>query len=173
MVMLDKVVEWCAKAEHDDDPFDRYVSYFIAFNILYNTYAVELRSGVDLSTGDRTRAVGAGNLITNASLAIENMGSALTDYIRMIPIYGEEYWHTWGKPDIPISQSLKESFDHRDHPNTIMYLLMWLYKVRCNLVHGGKGYGDPKQRTLLIMSSDILARLLDNLISNYRAGYPI
>ncbi len=54
--MLSKVESWMTKAGHENDAFDKYVSYFIGFNILYNMYAKELDSDVDLSDGDKKRA---------------------------------------------------------------------------------------------------------------------
>lgn len=37
--LLEKVDEWQAKARSETDPFNKYVSMFIANNIFYNLYA--------------------------------------------------------------------------------------------------------------------------------------
>ena len=50
-------------------------------------------------------------------------------------------------------------------------LLKWLYKVRCNLVHGEKNYNDEDQKKLLKMSSSLLKKVLQNAVETYRQFY--
>jgi hypothetical protein len=37
-MLLEKVKEWLKKAKQERDAFNKYVSLFIAYNILYNLY---------------------------------------------------------------------------------------------------------------------------------------
>jgi hypothetical protein len=54
---------------------------------------------------------------------------------------------------------------------TVDLLLKWLYKVRCNLVHGEKNYNDERQKNLLKQSSSLLIKILTHLLKAYRETY--
>lgn len=52
-------------------------------------------------------------------------------------------------------------------------LLKWLYKVRCNIVHGEKNYDDTRQMKLLKQSSSLLEKVLTHLMDSYNRKYVV
>jgi hypothetical protein len=45
--LIQKVEKWKAKANAETDPFDRDLSAFIAYNIVYNLYATSANNFID------------------------------------------------------------------------------------------------------------------------------
>jgi len=169
--LLEKVEEWQNKARCETDPFNKYISMFIAYNIFYNLYAKRKNPDADFTRGDRTRATATINLIEADQLYCL-IKSDLKEYLLIIPVFREEYWLTRNPPTkVPISKTLKESFYAKDTKKTIDMLIKWLYKVRCNLVHGEKSYRDEQQRKLLEMSSNLLDSILTHLVRRYKEIY--
>jgi hypothetical protein len=90
----------------------------------------------------------------------------------MIPIFREEYWPTSRSPQrVALSETLKKVLKENDADMAIETLLKWLYKVRCNLVHGEKSYRDMHQRKLLEKSSFLLDKVLESLLDRYLRAY--
>lgn len=168
--LLEKVEEWQDKANREADPFNKYVSIFIAYNIFYNLYAKRRTRNfqADFTRGDSERAIATLSLI-NADQLFRLIESDFREYISIIPVFREEYWPTRNSSRrVPISEALKDSFYTRNTKKAIDMLIKWLYKVRCNLVHGEKSYHDDDQRKLLEMSSLLLDKILQHLKSRYR-----
>ena len=173
--LLEKVDEWQAKAKSETDPFNKYVSMFIAYNIFYNLYAKKRsrRFNVDFTQGDSRRAIATTSLVDTKQL-FESVKSDLKEYLSFIPVFREEYWPKASSQNrIPISKKLKENFNAENKDETIDLMIRWLYKVRCNLVHGEKSYYDDKQRKLLEISTKLLDMLLTHLVSRYKQTYGI
>lgn len=172
--LLEKVDEWQTKANSESDPFNKYVSIFIAYNIFYNLYA--RKSGkfqADFARSDRKRATATISLVKTDEL-FPLVESNLKEYITIIPVFREECWPTQNSPKrVPISKMLKESFHAGNLKRTIDMLIKWLYKVRCNLVHGEKSYRDDNQKKLLEISTKLLDEILRHLISRYKQTYGI
>lgn len=167
-MLLEKVEEWRNKAQSETDSFNKYLSVFIAHNILYNLYKKTRDPSANLTYGDRWRAIEILPLLDENQL-FQSLKNDLSEYIPFIPIYRDEYWD---KGDaISINMELKESFEKKDQKRTMEMLLKWLYKVRCNLVHGEKNYNDKKQRMLLQKSSLLLEKIVQNAVETYRQLY--
>ncbi len=167
--LLSKAEGWIQKAEKERDPFDRYMSYFIAFKILYDMYTKERNPEADLSLGDSRRAVEVGDLIAGKEALLKDLKKPLRDYLEIIPAFREEYW---GRPHpVPIASRLREAFYSDNAQDTIEYLLKWLYKVRCNVVHGGKNYDEKLDRTILDYSNVMIARILSDVLAEYRRRF--
>lgn len=167
-MLLTKIEEWEEKARNEDDPFNKYLSVFIAYNIFYNLYKKTEDRSADLTFGDRLRAIEILPLIDENGL-FQSLEHELSAYIAFIPIYTDEYWEK--NDTIPINASLEEAFQKKDKKTTMEMLLKWLYKVRCNLVHGEKNYNDKNQKKLLKMSSSLLEKVLRNAMETYRKFY--
>lgn len=171
--LLEKIDEWQVKAKSETDPFDKYVSMFIAYNIFYNLYAKK-KSGnnkTDFSQRDSHRATATTSLIKADQLLV-SLEPDLREYVSIIPVFREEYWPRQNSSrNVPIAQTLKASFRDRDAENTIDLLIKWLYKVRCNLVHGEKSYKDGNQRRLLEISTKLLDKILTYLVLSYKQTY--
>jgi hypothetical protein len=167
--LLVKAEGWIQKAEKERDPFDKYMSYFISFKILYDIYAKEMNPSADLSLGDSRRAVEVGNLIPDKEALVNDLKQPLRDYLEIIPAFREEYW---GRPHpVPIASRLREAFYSDNAADTIEYLLKWLYKVRCNVVHGGKNYDEKLDKTILDYSNKMIARILSDVLAEYRRRF--
>ena len=53
--------------------------------------------------------------------------------------------------------------NENDFPN-----IMWgIYKIRCNLFHGGKNAGDPRDQKLVSIAGNILEKLVGGIISQW------
>lgn len=173
--LLEKVIEWQAKASSESDPFNKYVSMFIAYNVFYNLYAKKKSENpnVDFAFRDNERAADTMTLVEPNQL-FPSLEADLEEYLSIIPVFREEHW---SKPNslakVPISQALKKNFDAGNKKETIDMLIKWLYKVRCNLVHGEKSYNDPSQRKLLETSAKLLSEILRHLVSRYKQTYGI
>lgn len=172
--LLEKVEEWQAKARRETDPFNKYVSVFIAYNIFYNLFARKTgKFRGDFTRSDSRRATATVSLVKADELS-SLIESDLREYVRIIPVFREEYWpwHNASK-SVPIAQTLKTSLQSGDARKTIDMLVKWLYKVRCNLVHGEKSYRDDSQRKLLEISTRLLDTILTHLVSRYEQKYGI
>lgn len=166
--LLEKVEEWQNKANRETDPFNRYVSFSIAYNIFYNLYA-KRKSWSDFARGDSNRATTTISLVEVDQL-FRTIESDLRKYLLIIPIFREEYWPTRSSSKrVPIAETLRASFEAGNAGEAIDMLIKWLYKVRCNLVHGEKSYHDDNQKNLLEMSSLLLDKILQHLITRARA----
>lgn len=173
--LLEKVDEWQAKATCETDPFNKYVSVFIAYNIFYNLYAKKKsgNSSVDFTQGDSKRATTTISLVEVDPL-FKSVESDLKEYLSLIPVFRDEYWpKASSRKRVPISKTLKENFSAGNKKETIDLLIKWLYKVRCNLVHGEKSYRDTNQRKLLEISTKLLDKILRHLVSCYKQTYKI
>ena len=174
--LIEKIIEWQTKANSENDPFDKYVSIFIAYNIFYNLYEKK-KTGVfeDFVFGDSRRAIRTIELVEPHQL-FSVIFSDLAEYLHIIPVFNEEYWPQRilknGTAGMPISATLERAYSSRDEKQCVELLLKWLYKVRCNLVHGAKSYKDDHQKVLLIQSSKLLDRILTHMVENYKRRFP-
>ena len=173
--LLKKIEEWRRKASDEADPFNKYTSVCIAYNTFYNLYAKK-KSGnlyADYTQGDSKRAIDTITLVEGEKL-FKSLETDVEEYLSIIPFFREEYWPKHNSPNrIPISKTLKKNFKDRNELETIDFLIKWLYKVRCNLVHGEKSYSNPDQRKLLEMSTKLLDNILRHLVVRYKQTYRI
>jgi hypothetical protein len=174
--LLQKVKEWKEKANSESDPFDKYLSMFIAYNIFYNLYERKRTNDmeIDFSDGDSRRAIDVVQL-TNPTELFDEISNELGLYLKIIPVFREEYWPRKilrdGSQGLPIADSLKVAFRENAKNEVVELLFKWLYKIRCNLVHGVKSYKDTDQGKLLRMSSQLLDRILDHLLARYEEKF--
>lgn len=171
-MLLGKIEEWQAKARLESGPFNKYVSIFIAYNIFYNLYEKTRHPSADLTYGDNKRAIATLSLLRDVDKLLDSVQPDLKEYIQIIPVFREEYWPTKRARDkVAISKTLKEALKEGNAEKAVEMLLKWLYKVRCNLVHGEKGYNDETQKRLLAKSSLLLDKVLQHLLESYRQLY--
>jgi ABC-type uncharacterized transport system auxiliary subunit len=164
-ILLGKIDEWQRKARREQDPFNKYVSIFTAYNIFYNLYKKTKEPTADLTLKDRIRAIEILPLL-KANQLFESLKNDLSEYVNFIPIYRDEYWNKTDQ--VSINAMLAEAFQKGDNERTIEMLVKWLYKVRCNLVHGEKNYDDERQKSLLSMSSRLLEKIVDHGLASYK-----
>src|SRR5438094_3036666 len=166
--ILEKTFDWVAKSRTDTDPYDKYVSIFIAFNIFYNLVAKTRNPRTNLRFGDGKRAIGVRKLL-DSSAVISHLGEFLDAYLPMIPVSSEEYLDN----GIPIADTLRKAYAAGDAEQALEFLLRWLYRVRCNLFHGNKDFNVQTQREMLRRSSMILDIVLGELVSGYCRGFGV
>lgn len=170
--LLGKIEEWQTKARCESDPFNKYVSIFIAYNIFYNLYEKTKHPSADLTYGDNKRAIATLSLLRDVDKLLDSVQPDLKEYIQIIPVFREEYWPSrHARKKVAISRTLKEAIEKGQAQRAVEMLLKWLYKVRCNLVHGEKGYNNEAQKRLLAKSSLLLDKVLQHLIESYRQVY--
>jgi len=171
-MLLGKVKAWRKKARGEHDAFNRYVTIFIAYNIFYNLYARTMDPNVDLTFGDSYRATKTLDLVSDKAQLFRQIRSSIEDYANIIPVFREEYWPTIKSKDrVALSDSLKKALAEADADKALDMLIKWLYKVRCNLIHGEKGYNESAQRKLLSKSSLLLDEYLSYILALYRQRY--
>jgi hypothetical protein len=163
--ILAKIHEWRTKARKEMDPFNRYLSLFIAYNIFYNLYKKTQDPKADLFYGDSARAVETQSLV-DSDLLFKMLKSELVEYVSFIPLYREESWE-----GVPICKTLAKALNDKNPHMVVDMLLKWLYKVRCNIVHGEKNYDDSLQKQLLEQSSSLLEKVLAHLMDSYNRRY--
>jgi hypothetical protein len=83
--------EWKTKALRENDPFNKYLSAFIAHNLFYNLYKKTEHPSADLFFGDSERAIEVRKLIDDNGLLFEILKPELEVYVGFIPTYSEEY----------------------------------------------------------------------------------
>lgn len=168
--LLEKIKEWQEKSRRESDPFNKYISIFIAYNIFYNLYGKIKNPSADFTTNDKRRAISTLSLLTRPlrKKLFLSIKSDLEDYAMLIPIFREEYWpHVRSPNRVAISETLKRALKEDDANIAIDMVVKWLYKVRCNLVHGEKSYKDTNQKKLLEKSSLLLSKILGILVDRY------
>lgn len=152
--LLRKIEEWEIKAQNENDPFNKHLSIFIAYNIFYNLYKKSDYPDADLSRGDSKRAIATLALMKKDEL-FNTLKLDINRYLGIIPAYREEYWD-----HVKISEALLEAYERQDTRQSLGLLLKMLYKVRCNLVLGEKNYDDKLQKSLLPMSSLLMEKIM-------------
>lgn len=102
----------------------------------------------------------------------QSLKPKLNQYLQIIPVFRKEYWPRNNAPQkVEISKALKDAVESNDSKIAIEMLLKWLYKVRCNLVHGEKSFTDSQQKQLLAESNSIMEIILRYLIRCYQEKY--
>lgn len=152
------------KAQYETDPFNKYLSIFIAYNIFYNLFKKSENPNADLTYGDNLRAIETQSLMDSKKI-LRQLKGKWQKYLHFIPIYREEFWGR--KKKVPIYKTLIAALNEGNDERTVEMLLKWLYKVRCNLVHGEKNYDDEKQKILLEQSSFLLKSILTHALDSY------
>jgi hypothetical protein len=120
-----------------------------------------------LSSGDQRRAIGTLDLIEDRVQLFQRMRADIEDYAAFIPIFREEYYYSTRKNKVAISKSLKQALEENNADQALEMMLRWLYKVRCNLIHGEKGFNDALQKKLLARSSSLLEVYLIHISEGY------
>ena len=167
VAFLPRIKKWFEKAERSKDAFDKYISFFIATNILYGVWAKisQFRENPD-KINDKKEFLNLQDLIDSKEEFILK-----SNIPRLVKILEEERLIV----KIKVNHSNKfaqELFrEHRgDSEKETEFLLETLYKVRCNLFHGEKGY-EERQVKLLNHCSSILKVLIETCLDKIHSTY--
>lgn len=159
MTDTSSVDHWIQKATKESDPFDKYISYFIAHNMLCSLVALHDNPKVDLMSGDADRAFGVARIIRDKKNFVDQIKEELADYVGRIPVESEEFWK-----GVAISKELNLAINQDSPERIIEYMLKWLYKVRCNMFHGAKEYNMAKWGPVLDSGNALLGRAVSLLL---------
>lgn len=162
MYLNNKASEWISKGAHENDPFNRFFSYFVTYNILYNLYARIKNPSVDLSTNDKNRSVKVHELIKDPRQFIHENDDDIHSFIRMLRKFRKEKWTVNSAESI--NDSLERSYINRNYKLVIRDVLRMLYKLRCNMFHGEKDMNTPNQHELIETSNTILITIINEII---------
>src|SRR5437667_4387109 len=144
--LLNRSQEWRDRASREDDPFNKYFSLWLAFNVFYSLLWKTIRGGNDMIRKDAEAATLTMTLVSEPRLLLQELQPVFSDCLTIIPVFREEYWPSnKSSYRVPISESMKRAVEGGDSQTALEMLVKWLYKVRCNLVHGEKGYNDEGQ----------------------------
>ena len=128
--------EWINRAQNTEDVYDKFISAYIALNFLYNEREERC---------ERDRMV---NYLLNVA-----------DYLKIDPftIYNIDEYLAYPVVNMTPRSSKKHQsqkvFDKRS-------LFAAIYQVRCNLFHGNKTLGDPRDRRLVAQGADVIIDIL-------------
>jgi len=162
---------WLEKADgygtsRTEDAFDRFFSEFVAFNRLYSHFN---RRSAHPGTYDSTQAtsvfvaaVGAASLMgaleSDGAEADIQLLAALID-----PVCGDFYLisdRTHGGRDTRANEKLHARLGSRSRNERAIGVLTYLYKLRCNMFHGGKGF-ERTQMQILQPAARVLRRIVE------------
>ncbi|MCK4744940.1 hypothetical protein KAS41_02675 [Candidatus Parcubacteria bacterium] len=160
---LEKSKRWLNKHDDNDDFFDKYLSLFIAVNIVYNLWAKIKNPDVNFDNGgDKKRFLEIRKDIIKIFSQekfichIDNLIRILDSNSLYLKVVEEK-----SKKDIKDALNDVDSFDNKDKKAEIIW--QSFYVIRCNLIHGEKGYNN-KQEELLKFVYPILKSCLEEVI---------
>lgn len=155
-----KVLEWKKKAKNESDPFNKYFALYVVYNIIYGYFEK------DRYYHDSTKADAVIEKIESPENFVISIKGSLERYLKLIPIFREEYWHrkVEGEKENGISYLLKKAYSEGNYKETLKQLNRWLYKVRCNLFHGGKKL-EPDQEKVVLYSYRLLMSIVDEILN--------
>lgn len=148
---------WYEKSTHEQDPFSKFVFLWFCFNAW-----IAHRSSEDSDRGMMEELANRDALMSDITTAYDALMQAtptvflthIQNLVKLSPIMDPR----GVRPPTVIA-------DENDFPN-----IMWgIYKVRCNLFHGGKNAGDPRDQRLVVAAGSILEKLVGGLIGQWRA----
>ncbi len=145
---------WYKKAKFEQDPFSKFVFLWICFNAW-----LDYKSGEFLDSEMIKWLIGqtssTSDLVLNYEMAkkTEPFKGNLKTLVNLSPVY-----------DPRGRRSPIEIKDENDFENIVKVI----YRVRCNLFHGGKEADNSRDRKLVEVSKRILEKWIGNLIATWK-----
>jgi hypothetical protein len=162
----ERIRQWISKSDTTTDAFDKYISLFIAFNMFYNLWnRVKNPEKKEIRENDGVKVMNVIELIEPSRFPISK-----EDIIKLTDILIEDRLvveiYSWNNKKLVLEGFAQDLLcnNMQNNDKLIHYLIKTLYKIRCNLVHGEKGY-EERQLRLLNQSSKILRDLLEQLLT--------
>lgn len=171
-IYLKKTEKWLDKHNNEDDFFDRYLSLFIAVNIVYELWRKIVGKYSDYEDKRDFKNLGK-DIIDN---------KVKDDIVRF---FSSELFAFTEREHLRIEvgtkkdkEEVKKVFD-KSVGDDEKFEVVWeaFYSVRCNLVHGEKSYEDKQERLLELIYPQLRLCLVDaikklkvlnNLLTIYR-----
>ena len=92
IVLVDKVKGWIEKGDGEENSFDKLISYWIAFNIIYNVYSKKKHPKRDYTQKDRCKAVQIKELLENGLNFSSSMTFFANNLIHELSNFRVEKW---------------------------------------------------------------------------------
>lgn len=147
---------WYNKGRNEQDPFSKFVFLWFCFNAWVAHLSVEESdAGMMRELADRNARMSeittVYDTLMQATPAVFRVH--IQNLVSLSPIYDPRGIK---QPTVIANEN--------DFSN-----IMWgIYKIRCNLFHGGKNAGDPRDQKLVIVAGSILEKLVGALIGQWR-----
>lgn len=166
--VLERIEGWKEKAQSDDDQFNRFMSLWIAYNMIYCLYSKHVKPRESKIKNDSKKAIRMKNLISGSDELRQYLISVAPNLIDILNHFRDE---KWGNDNITLKIHLENFYRNSNYENLLDIYLKILYKIRCNLFHGEKSYYSQRQHQLLELCSNILVRILSISINNFKSAY--
>ena len=128
--------EWIDRAHSAEDVYDKFISAYIALNFLYN---------------ERNQRCERDRMVNY----LLDMTDCLKIEMPAAQIIGEYLAHP------VINMTPRSSKKHQPQKvSDKRSLFEAIYQVRCNLFHGNKTLGDPRDRRLVAQGADVIIDIL-------------
>jgi hypothetical protein len=162
---IPRIKRWIRKSDETDDAFDKYLALFISANMFYNLWAKIKNPDLDYEDlGDGQKYRDTLELIDYTALPftkedVSNLIQILKDDNLIVEIKKKEnrQWVLDGLAQDKLNDNLE------NNEKLAEYMWKTIYKIRCNLIHGEKGYED-RQIRLLNQTSIILKKIIEELV---------
>lgn len=146
---------WYRKARREGDSISRFVFFWVCFNawLAFESGRETDRGMINwLKTEGRSRLRAAYDTARGSSVFRRDLDAL----VALAPISSS----TPGRwPDVSISSA--EDFTH---------IVEGIYRVRCNLFHGGKSANDVRDQKLVKVCARILEKWVGNLVGSWRTA---
>jgi hypothetical protein len=160
---LKKCRDWYVSSLEHQDPTDKFLSIWIAFNIMYNLYNALNGYKYKDEYDDHSKAIYIKELLDSESIMSQIIN--LPKLIELLNQY--DISRTTKKETIMYNMNLQEKYKEKNYKEAFENLLECLYKIRCNLFHGVKGRDDFRQKRLLTRCYGVLQVLVKEAFSAY------
>lgn len=152
----DLIKAWRTKARRESDQFSRFVFLWFCFNawLAFESDKEKDREMLDwLEEADESRSQLRLSYNHALSSGTDIFRSRLESLVQSAPI--------------PDSRGRRQDI-HVEDVNDFSGIVEAIYRVRCNLFHGGKEANNPHDQKLVKACGDILEKWVGNLIATWR-----
>jgi len=160
---LEKCRDWYVGSLEHQDPSDKFLSIWIAFNIMYNLYNALIDREHKDEYYDEKKAIGIQKLLHSESIMKQIIN--LPELIKFLNQYNIS--KTSKKETIRYNVNLQKAYEGGNHKEAFENLLKCLYKIRCSLFHGVKARDDERQKKLLTRCYGVLQLLVKEAFFAY------
>ncbi len=173
------VQRWLKKAEEYDgsdlsDAFDKFITLYIVFNILYEEAFSRIKEKEEISRKDSAERMRAVKHVANflghdeISRRIQSCSKALSSIIEIleVPKYYFNVKRGSRDPDWEKDAQKLQDIQSGDSTRLSKAILNLEYRTRCNLFHGAKSY-DEGQKDVIGPMTVILSEIIEVALEKF------
>jgi hypothetical protein len=149
-------LRWFSKGTGESNPYDRFMSFWIAFNVLYSKYRSpgdSEQSGIECCVGNLFRP----KMARRYHASYQNYIQELT---AMKLVLGRK-----GSKQVSADLSALLSARPLNYLEIINKVALGLYAIRCHLFHGDYRFGDEEHTRAVSVGEILLCELLRHLLA--------